>query len=78
MKIIKCFKTESIRIILFSYDFGYSRTRYIEFVTDMTANTLIRCHVNTFRYFGGYPESNSFIFQIALNNNVRKSIILIG
>ena len=35
---------------------GYSQTRYIEFVTDMTTNTLIRCHQNAFRYFGGYPE----------------------
>jgi len=35
---------------------GYSRTRYIEFVTDMTTTTLIRCHQNAFRYYGGYPE----------------------
>jgi transposase len=35
---------------------GYSRTRYIEFVTDMSTNTMIRCHANAFRYFGGYPE----------------------
>jgi transposase len=35
---------------------GYSRMRYIEFVTDMTTTTLIRCHQNAFRYFGGYPE----------------------
>jgi len=35
---------------------GYSRTRYIEFVTDMSTNTLIRCHANAFRYLGGYPE----------------------
>lgn len=35
---------------------GYSRMRYIEFVTDMSTNTLIRCHANVFRYFGGYPE----------------------
>ena len=35
---------------------GYSRVRYIEFVTDMSTNTLIRCHQNVFRYFGGYPE----------------------
>jgi len=35
---------------------GYSRMRYIEFVTDMTTDTLIRCHINAFRYFGGYPE----------------------
>jgi len=25
-------------------------------VTDMTTNTMIRCHANAFRYFGGYPE----------------------
>lgn len=35
---------------------GYSRMRYIEFVTDMGTSTLIRCHINAFRYFGGYPE----------------------
>lgn len=35
---------------------GYSRMRYIEFVTDMSTNTLIRCHQNAFRYFGGYSE----------------------
>ena len=35
---------------------GYSRMRYVEFVTDMTTSTLIRCHINAFRYYGGYPE----------------------
>jgi transposase len=35
---------------------GYSRMRYIEFVTDMSTNTLIRCHQDAFRYFGGYPD----------------------
>jgi len=35
---------------------GYSRMRYIEFVTDMSTNTMIRCHANAFRYFNGYPE----------------------
>ena len=35
---------------------GYSRMRYIEFVTDMSTDTLIRCHIDAFRYFGGYPE----------------------
>jgi len=37
---------------------GYSRMRYIEFVTDMSTNTMIRCHQNAFRYFGGYPKIN--------------------
>lgn len=35
---------------------GYSRMRYIEFVTDMSTNTLICCHQNAFRYLNGYPE----------------------
>ena len=35
---------------------GCSRIRYIELVTDMSTKTLIRCHQNAFRYFGGYPE----------------------
>ena len=35
---------------------GYLRMWYIEFVTDMSTNTLIRCHQNAFRYFGGYPK----------------------
>ena len=35
---------------------GYSRMRYIEFVTDMNTSTLIRCHQNAFRYLGGYPQ----------------------
>ncbi len=35
---------------------GYSRARYIEFVTDMTTDTLIKCHINAFRYYGGYPQ----------------------
>ena len=35
---------------------GCSRMRYIKFVTDMSANTLIQCYQNVFRYFEGYPE----------------------
>lgn len=35
---------------------GYSRMRYIEFVTEMSTTTLLRCHNNAFRYFNGYPN----------------------
>ena len=44
------------KLYCFLFILGYSRARYIEFVTDMSTNTLIRCHANAFRYFGGYPE----------------------
>ena len=45
-----------MKLYCFLMILGYSRMRYIEFVTDMSTNTLIRCHQNAFRYFGGYPE----------------------
>ncbi len=47
---------------------GYSRMRYIEFVTDMSANTPIQCHQNAFRHFGGYPEE-------ILCGNMKQSVI---
>ena len=47
---------EEKKLYCFLMILGYSRTRYIEFVTDMSTDTLIRCHVNAFRYFNGYPE----------------------
>ena len=47
---------ERRKLYCFLMVLGYSRMRYIEFVTDMSTNTLIRCHQNAFRYFCGYPE----------------------
>ena len=44
------------KLYCFLFILGYSRMRYIEFVTDMSTNTMIKCHANAFRYFGGYPE----------------------
>lgn len=47
---------EDKKLYCFLMILGYSRMRYIEFVTDMTTETLIRCHMNAFNYFGGYPN----------------------
>ncbi|MDR2598959.1 MAG: IS21 family transposase [Oscillospiraceae bacterium] len=47
---------ESYKLYCFVMVLGYSRMRYIEFVTDMSTSTLIQCHINAFRYFGGYPH----------------------
>ena len=47
---------EEKKLYCFLMILGYSRMRYIEFVTDMSTQTLIRCHLNAFDYFGGYPE----------------------
>jgi transposase len=49
-------KKKKKKLYCFLMILGYSRMRYIEFVTDMTTTTLIRCHINAFRYLGGYPE----------------------
>lgn len=48
--------SESRKLYCFLMVLGYSGMRYIEFVTDMSTTTLIKCHINAFRYFGGYPE----------------------
>ena len=47
---------EERKLYCFLMILGFSRMRYIEFVTDMSTDTLIRCHINAFRYFNGYPE----------------------
>ena len=39
---------------------GYSRTKYLEFTTDMKTETLIRCIENALKYYGGCPEEILF------------------
>lgn len=47
---------EEHKLYCFLMILGYSRMRYVEFVIDMTTETLIKCHLNAFKYFGGYPN----------------------
>lgn len=47
---------------------GYSRASYVEYVTDEKVETLIRCHMNAFSYFGGVPHE-------ALYDNMKTVII---
>lgn len=35
---------------------GYSRASYVEYVSDEKVQTLIKCHMNAFSYFGGVPK----------------------
>ena len=39
---------------------GHSRMRYVEFVTEMTTSSLIRCIENALNYFGGTPKEILF------------------
>jgi transposase len=44
------------KMYCFNMILGYSRMRYIEFTLSIDVYTLIQCHMNAFRYFGGYPK----------------------
>jgi len=39
---------------------GYSRASYVEYVTDEKVDTLIKCHMNAFSYFGGVPAEGLY------------------
>lgn len=44
------------RLAVFIATLGWSRTTYIEFVTDERMETLLGCHERAFFYFGGVPR----------------------
>ena len=41
----------------FSMILGYSRIRYAEFTTDISTNNVIKMHLNSFTFFGGYTDT---------------------
>ena len=47
---------KNLKLYCFNMILGYSRMRYIEFTLSIDVYTLIQCHLNAFRYFGGYTE----------------------
>lgn len=47
---------QRIRVRIFVIVLSYSRSIYVEFVLDEKLPTLIRCHENAFRWFGGVTE----------------------
>lgn len=44
------------KLYVFSMILGYSRMRYAEFTLSSDTETLIKCHINAFNYFGGYTK----------------------
>ena len=44
------------KLYCFNMILGYSRMRHIEFTLSIDATTLIKCHLNAFRYFGGCTD----------------------
>lgn len=65
----------SKKLYCFLMVLGFSRMRYIEFVTDMSTDTLIRCHINGFHYFGGYPEEILYdnMKQVVIKRLIKQS-----
>lgn len=47
---------QSRKLYCFVMVLGYSRMRYVEFTLQVDVHTLIQCHLNAFRYFGGYTK----------------------
>lgn len=47
---------ERRKIYAFVMVLGYSRMMYVDYVTDISAETLIACHQRAFAYFGGYTR----------------------
>lgn len=39
---------------------GHSRVSYVQYVTDEKIETLIQCHLNAFKYFGGIPQEGLY------------------
>jgi len=46
----------SKKVYGFAMTLGYSRMRSIEFTTDTSTETLIRCHIDAFTYYGGNTD----------------------
>jgi len=44
------------KLYCFTMILGYSRVRYAEFTLGTDAPTLVKCHINAFQYYGGYPQ----------------------
>ncbi len=57
------------KLYCFDMVLGYSRMRYIEFTLSIDVYTLIKCHLNAFRYFGGYTEE-------ILYDNMKQIVLL--
>lgn len=47
---------KNLKLYCFNMILGFSRMRYIEFTLSIDVYTLIQCHMNAFRYFGGYTK----------------------
>ena len=61
------------RLYGFSMVLGYSRCRYVEFLTHIDTPRLIQCHLNAFDYLGGYSDEILYdnMAQVVLERALR-------
>ena len=45
------------KLFAFSMIQGYYRGGYAEFITDISTNNVIKMHLNSFTFFGGYTDT---------------------
>jgi transposase len=59
----------------FSYILGYSRFRYVEYTVDISTQSLIKLHINAFRYTGGVPSEILYdnMKQIVIDRKIKAS-----
>jgi transposase len=64
---------ERHHLYAFSMVLGYSRCRYVEFLTHINTPNLIHCHLNAFAYFGGFPDEVLYdnMTQVVLERALR-------
>ena len=61
------------KLYCFSYILGYSRLRYVEFITDIRTQSLIKLHLDAFRYTGGITSEILYdnLKQVVLERRIR-------
>ncbi len=66
---------KNLKLYCFNMVLGYSRMRYIEYTLSIDVYSLIQCHLNAFRYFGGYTKEILYdnMKQIVINRALKSS-----
>lgn len=63
------------KLYAFKMILGFSRMKYAELTTDISTHNVIRLHLNTFRYFGGYTDTIFYdnMKQVVLDRKLKTS-----
>jgi transposase len=65
---------EPRKLYAFTMVLGYSRLPFVRFTTNMASATLLACHEDAFRHFGGIPAEILIVSSLVRNLAQRKSL----